>query len=373
MDFSIKRGILQKELQLLQGVVDRKSTIPALQNIYCRAVGDRLELTATDYDITLRTGCEASVKVAGETLLPARKLAEILRNLPDMEVSIRKGSDTSVVVECGRTRFRLPVESVEDFPRMPEVSTKEHSVPGQVLRVLLRSTLFTITQDEARSGAGRYALSSLQLSTSGENIRAVATDGHRLAYAAVRGNLGLDSVLIPRKAVVEMERLLLADAEENVGVAKAENQLAFVVGSRRLLVKLFAGTFPNWELVMPKQLQYSVEFSREELKGAIRRAALCADANSKAVRLMFTRGLLTATSESSDAGESTDQIDCNFEGPDLQIAFNSEYLLDFLEAIDSERVLFEFKDPTSQALLRPIAETAADAVEVKYVVMPMRL
>jgi DNA polymerase-3 subunit beta len=370
MQFVIGRNVLQKELALVQGIVERKNTIPVLANILIESAGeDSIRISGTDLDVTIRCDADADeVKIPGAICVPARKLFDIARLLPDAPVSFRKEDNEWVTVECDRSRFRLPGISKETFPELPSFKSTPYKLSASVLKSLIDRTIFAITQEE-----GRYTLSGAKFEFDEQGVKMVTTDGHRLALVSTKNGgqdaaSGLD-VLIPRKTLAELTKLT-ADFDGEIGLGSDENHVYFQVGSRLLISRMLSGQFPNYEMVMPKNVDQSATFDTLALNQAIRRVALMADDRSHAIRLHLTKEQLLISSQNAEEGEARETISTDFGGEETDIGFNAQYLQDFLNVVGTEKVVFEFKDANSQAQLRPSAEEKAD---YRYVIMPMRL
>src|ERR1051325_8879678 len=370
MQFVIARGALQKELSFVQGVVERKNTIPVLANILIESAGeDAIRISGTDLDVTIRCDADAeSIKSQGAICVQARKLFDIARLLPDAPVKFKKEENEWVTVECDRSKFRLPGISKETFPELPGFKSTPLKLSASLLKTLIDRTIFAITQEE-----GRYTLSGAKFELDSNGVKMVTTDGHRLAYAATKNgltaaNTELD-VLIPRKTLAELTKLT-ADFEGDISLGADENHVYFQIGSRLLISRMLSGQFPNYEMVMPKNNDREATFDTGSLNQAVRRVALMADDRSHAIRFHLSKEQLLISAQNSDEGEARETLETDFAGDETDIGFNAQYLQDFLNVVAVEKVAFEFKDGNSQAQLKPVSD---DTNEYKYVVMPMRL
>ena len=371
MQFVITRNVLQKELALVQGIVERKNTIPVLANILIESAGENsIRISGTDLDVTIRCDADAEeIKSQGAICVQARKLFDIARLLPDASVSFSKEENEWVTVECDRSKFRLPGISKDTFPELPGFKSTPLKLPASLLKLLIERTIFAITQEE-----GRYTLSGAKFELDKQGIKMVTTDGHRLAFVATNEiakempDESLD-VLIPRKTLAELTKLT-SDFDGDINLGADENHVYFQVGSRLLISRLLSGQFPNYEMVMPKNNDQSAIFDTVALNQAIRRVALMADDRSHAVRFHLSKEQLLISSQNAEEGEARETVETDFAGEETEIGFNAQYLLDFLNVVGSEKVGFEFKDGNSQAQLRPVSEEKHD---YRYVVMPMRL
>lgn len=371
MQFVITRNVLQKELAFVQGIVERKNTIPVLANILIESAGeDSIRISGTDLDVTIRCDADAEeISSQGAICVQARKLFDIARLLPDAAVSFRKEENEWVTVECDRSKFRLPGISKDTFPELPGFKSTPLKLPASLLKLLIERTIFAITQEE-----GRYTLSGAKFELDKQGIKMVTTDGHRLAFVATNEfakemtDESLD-VLIPRKTLAELTKLA-SDFDGDINLGADENHVYFQVGSRLLISRLLSGQFPNYEMVMPKGNDQTAVFDTLALNQAIRRVALMADDRSHAVRFHLSKEQLLISSQNAEEGEARETVETDFAGEETEIGFNAQYLQDFLNVVGSEKVGFEFKDGNSQAQLRPVSEEKHD---YRYVVMPMRL
>jgi DNA polymerase-3 subunit beta len=371
MQFVMARGALQKELAFVQGVVERKNTIPVLANILIESAGEEaIRISGTDLDVTIRCDTDAEeIKSQGAICVQARKLFDIARLLPDAPVSFRKEENEWVTVECDRSKFRLPGISKDTFPELPGFKSTPLKLPAALLKLLIDRTIFAITQEE-----GRYTLSGAKFELDKQSAKMVTTDGHRLAFVETKDvdkdtpDAGLD-VLIPRKTLAELTKLT-ADFDGDINLGADENHVYFQVGSRLLISRMLSGQFPNYEMVMPKNNDRSAVFDTVGLNQAIRRVALMADDRSHAIRFHLTKEQLLISSQNAEEGEARETLATDFEGGETEIGFNAQYLQDFLNVVGSEKVAFEFKDGNSQAQLRPVSDDKSD---YRYIIMPMRL
>jgi len=371
MQFVVARGVLQKELAFVQGVVERKNTIPVLANILIESAGeDSIRISGTDLDVTIRCDADAQeISSQGAMCVQARKLFDIARLLPDAPVKFHKEENEWVTVECDQSKFRLPGISKDTFPELPGFKSTPHKLPASLLKLLIDRTIFAITQEE-----GRYTLSGAKFELDGQGITMVTTDGHRLAFASTReiGNEAQNptlDVLIPRKTLAELTKLT-SDFDGDISLGADENHVYFQVGSRLLISRLLTGQFPNYEMVMPKNNDRKAVFDTLSLNQAIRRVALMADDRSHAIRFHLSKELLLISSQNAEEGEARETLGTDFDGEETEIGFNAQYLQDFLNVVGSEKVAFEFKDGNSQAQLKPISDEKQD---YRYVIMPMRL
>jgi DNA polymerase-3 subunit beta len=371
MEITVGKSELLRELTATQGVVERKTTIPILSNYLFEAGGDKLSLTATDLDLSLRTSCNAKVKKDGSCTIPARKLHDYVKLLPDADVTIKLLENHYVSIRCGRSNTKMVGMARSNFPGLPAFPTVGVvKIPAQVLRSMIAKTGFAIASEESR-----YTLNGALMVLKPESITMVATDGHRLAHIERPGEKfdgvsGEMKTLVPKKAMDELKSLLDSTDADTIDFAKDESTLFFRIGQRLLTSRQLTGQFPNYEAVLPKDNSKSINLHSDELSAAISRVAQFADERSRAVRLKLEKGELKLSASSTETGESEDTIEIDYNGDPLTIGFNAQYVLEFLKAAGAGDVKLELKDAQSAGQLRP-----ADSEDYKYryIVMPMRI
>jgi DNA polymerase-3 subunit beta len=380
MELVVRKPDLLRELQLLQNIVERKITIPILANILVEAQGEALKLLATDLDLGLRTACQASVSTAGTMTLPAKKLFELVRELPDADVRIEQDAN-GVKIAADRFESRFSTLPPEDYPVLPATPEEfEDTFPVTALRQMIGKTAFAITGEDTR-----YFLNGALLVMKPDELSLVATDGHRLALVKVRRDSGEPGEakkgttaeaaveerreILPKKTLGELDRLLRESAPD-VRFARTENHMFFESGPRLLVSRKIDGQFPAFDRVIPRNNDKRIDFERERFSRAVRRVALLSSERSRAVRFQVDKGQVEVTSSNPEVGEAKEVLLVDYDGPSLQVCFNAQYVSDFLSAVETEQVTLEFKDEVSQAVMRPVAPQGYDYL---YVIMPMRL
>ena len=389
MEITVSRQDLVKELTATQSVVERKTTIPILSNFLIEADGDTLSITATDLDQAIRTSAPVKVKKPGACTIPARKLYDYIKLLPDGEISIKLLDNHWVQIRSGRSNTKIVGMARANYPQVPEFpSIAVTSISLVALKTLIARTIFAISNEESR-----YTLNGALLVIKAESLAMVATDGHRLSYVekpgeTLEGISGEKRVLIPRKALHELQQLLSAaeaerDTEQKqapkttlppliVEFADDEHTLFFRVGHRTLSTRRLTGQFPNFEAVMPRDNTKFAVVRSSELSASIQRVAQFADERSGAIRMRLEGNELKISANSTESGESEDTIDTPYSGDAIVVGFNSIYILDFLKALNSEgEVRLEFKDSQSAGQMRP--EDPDAEYKYRYVLMPMRI
>ncbi|MFZ0981046.1 MAG: DNA polymerase III subunit beta [Candidatus Acidiferrales bacterium] len=370
MEFSVKKYDLLEELNLTQGVVERKTTIPILSNLLCEASGNRLTITATDLELSIRTSCEAKVKKEGAGTIPVKKLLELVRLLPDEEIKFKLLENHYVQVTCDRKSYKLIGMSKENFPALPNFPHALVRIPSKLLASLIAKTTFAISLEESR-----YTLNGALLVLKPGSVTMVATDGHRLAIVEIDHKLdGLPSetrVLVPKKAMNEVQRLAAESGDDAlVDFGQDESHLFFQFGRRLLTCRKLTGQFPNYEAVLPRDANKTIVLERGELQDALRRVSQLADQRSHAVKFMLAKEGVEISASSPEYGEAKETIDKEFKGDPIAIGFNAQYMLDFLGAAADGPVSFELKDEQSAGQLRPLGD---ESMRYRYVVMPMRI
>ncbi|HYB53908.1 MAG TPA: DNA polymerase III subunit beta [Thermoanaerobaculia bacterium] len=370
MELTLRRGDFLNELTLMQGVVERKNTIPILSNILLKASDGHLDFTSTDLDLTLLSRAAAKVSRPGSVTVPARKLFDLIRNLPEAEVALKLLDNHYLGVTCERSNFRLVAQPAEDFPTVPRVEGKGHlAFPLDLWKRLTRKVLYAVSAEETR-----FQLMGALLKDMGKEFELVATDGHRLAIVDFpKGDSKgtLPDVLIPKKALAEILKMDGSEGEK-LEVRHSENHLLFTVGSRQLIARLLDVNFPPYEKILSKENDRVAIASRTACQGAVRRVALFSSERSRGVKLSFEDNTLTVASASQELGEGTETLDVQFDGEPVSIGLNAQYLLDFLDEVETENVRLELKDENTQCVCKP--EGGVEwASRYVYVVMPMRL
>jgi DNA polymerase III subunit beta len=392
MEFVARQSAFLRELNLIQGVVEKKTTVPVLANVLLTAGADEVGVSATDLEVSVRSSLTAGVQKQGALSVSARKLHEIVRALPDSEIHFKSDGDNWATLECERSKFRLMGLPKDDFPTLPlPAKTAARATFGvQQFKEMVQKVIFAVTTDDAR-----FALNGALMILGKSAISLVASDGHRLAYVSrpLAGG-GADPeirVVIPHKALGELSRV----AEEIGGeivFSRQENQIFFEMGRCVLSSRLLEGQFPNYEKVLPKANDKIIELDRMALSDAVRRISLIANERNRAVKVSLAKGRLEISSKNPELGEANETINIEYAGGEMEIGFNAKYLLDFLSVVEEPSIILELKDEATQGLLRPGQPVAAakgkgkgpkdkeageapagDGGEYKYVVMPMRI
>lgn len=365
MKVSATREHVLEALQSVIGVVERRQTMPVLANVLLSARDGRLRITGTDLEVELVAAAEVTVQQPGEITVPGRKLLDIVRTLPEKTNLTLAREGEKVLIRGGRSRFTLSSLPASEFPVIEDINAQQSlTIRAQDCRRLIDKTHFAMAQQDVR-----YYLNGTLLETDGRVLRAVATDGHRLAWCEVPlegKSRELLQIILPRKGVLELQRLL--DGEGQIEIAIGSNHIRVNIGEVRFTSKLIDGKFPEYGRVIPAQPPRVMTAVRDVLRAALQRTAILSNEKYRGVRLTFGSGLLTVQAHNPEQEEAEDQVEVAFTGDEIEIGFNVSYLLDALAAIEVENVEVGLTDANSSCLIR-----APGDATVKYVVMPMRL
>lgn len=368
MKFTATREQILQPLQGVIGVVERKQTMPILANVLIAARGSgtgRVSITGTDLEVELVASGDATVQQPGDVTVPGRKLLEIIRALPDKtQVTLTTDGD-KVKVSGGRSRFVLSSLPASEFPMVEEISAQQAlAVPQAELKRLIEKTHFSMAQQDVR-----YYLNGTLLEADGSTLRAVATDGHRLAIAeATLASVAriAQQVIVPRKGILELQRILGSEGEVQLSIGT--NHVRATIGDVRFTSKLIDGKFPEYGRVIPAKPTKIVTAERDVLRQALHRTAILSNEKYRGVRLTVAAGLLSVQAHNPEQEEAEDSVEVSYQGDEVEIGFNVTYLLDALSAVDGETVEIGLTDSNSSCLIRSPGTTSA-----RYVVMPMRL
>jgi DNA polymerase-3 subunit beta len=367
MKFSATREQILGPLQAVIGVVERKQTMPVLANVLLAAKGNRLSVTGTDLEVELVASGEVSVGQPGEITLPGRKLLEIAKSLPDKAAVTVTLDGERAKISAGRSRFTLSTLAASEFPVVESVNaTQTLTLPQAELGRLIAKTHFSMAQQDVR-----YYLNGTLFETDGKTLRTVATDGHRLAIAEAplaAGGKGVQAqqVIVPRKGVLELQRILGNSGE--VEIAIGTNHIRLQIGDIRFTSKLIDGKFPEYARVIPANPGKIVVVDRELMRAALQRTAILSNEKYRGVRVSLAKNSIKLQAHNPEQEEAQDEVEIDYTGDELEIGFNVTYLLDALSAVDTETVEVGLTDANSSCLIRAPGTTAS-----RYVVMPMRL
>lgn len=374
MKLSIDKADLQRGLSRLQAIVEKRSSMPILANVLATASGKgengRLELAATDLEVGIRGSHPAKISKPGALTVSARKLYDIVRELPDEVIQLESTANGYLDLRCGRSHFTLAGTDAEEYPSLPEFA------PGRMVRLqaavlsqMIEGTMYAASLDETRYNLnGAY----FEVVPDSSRIRMVATDGHRLSL--VERNIGHDvsalasGVIVPRKGLAELKRLVDEEDADEVEIGFEGNSGLVRKGDVTLVMRLIEGEFPDYKQVIPKQSEHHITLSVEPVVRALRRVALLSAEHSRAVRLELGEGKLQLSAKTPDLGEAQEELDVDYAGPAISIGFNARYLLDCLGALGGKEIQLGLRDGASPVEVRPTDDPDSVAV-----VMPMRL
>lgn len=365
MEIRVNRSEFLGELIPMQGIVERKTTIPVLSHLLLTAREDRLNLAATDLDVSLTSWSEADVKREGAIAVQAKKLVEIIRSLTSDDVQLVQEEARVLTIRAGKSRFKIHGLSPDDFPTLPSVEDGGAvGIPFGDFRRMVAKILFAVSAEESR-----FQLNGALLKLKNGSLEMVATDGHRLALVegSLEGSGDEDSVLVPRKALQELQRL---EGEGNLSYRRGEHHLSFRLGRRELICRILEGTFPDYERVIAKDNDKKVLFNRKQLGEAVARVALLTGDRARAVRLQFASDQMVVSAANPDLGEAVEEVPCDYDGPEFRVGINPDYLSQWLSAVETEKVRLELKDENTQCVGYPL-----DGPDTRYlcVIMPMRI
>jgi DNA polymerase-3 subunit beta len=365
MKFSLPKETFLAELQILQGIVEKRNTMPILANILMNVSEGSIELVGTDLEVGLRTHVGATIEKTGAITVNGKKIFEIVKSLPEGQAVELELKDETLEIRSGESEFKVLCLAKEDYPQVPDAGFERGIVlPLQDVKDMIDRVFYAITQEQ------RYYLNGALLSLKNRQIELVSTDGHRLSYTKkAQDGLKLDkdlSVIVAKKTLNEIRKF----EEETIAFDLDENNLFFRVGARTLISRIIESKFPNYQAVIPKDNPGRLVLARAELADAIRRVSLLSAERSKGIKFTLEKNRLRLFSSNPEIGEARDKLAVDYKGQDLEIGFNAQYLLDFLTAVSSEKIVFELKDENSAVLMRPETE---EGLTNTYVLMPMKI
>lgn len=377
MQIRIEKKILLKGLAMAQTIVERRSTIPVLSNALIQTDKMGITLSATDLETAIRTRLPASVVQEGEASLPARKLFEIVRELPESEIELTKKENNWVTLTCKKSIFNLAGINAEEFPALPAFGKEGfHSFPAMDLREMIDKTVFAASTEESRYNLNGVFFKQIQADNR-PTLRMVATDGHRLSLVDKPGLefSTLDKgIIIPRKGLVEIKRLIgdggqkEEEREDLVYLSLSENNLVARRGEVLVLTRLIEGEFPDYQSVIPTENEKKLRLSKEEFASCLKRVSTMASERGEGLLFQIAKGCMAVSSSTQDFGDAREEVEVDYSGEDLVIGFNGRYLLDALAVMDTEHVIFELKDNATAGILRPEGQEGHLCL-----VMPMKL
>lgn len=367
MRFKIDKPGFIKLLQKIQGIVEKRNTMPILANVLLEAEEGRITVMATDLEVFIKDSTGAETTEAGSVTINARKLFEITKELPDDSIDVSSDKDDRLTIKSGKSRFNIMGLPSKDFPVFPEVDeTKLEKIDNKNLSEMIDKTSFAVSTDETR-----YNINGFLFEKEDTTIRMVATDGHRLSFIEKKemGEVAVEQkegVLLPRKGVLEMRKLLEEDGEFTLGIT--QKNAVMKRGDTVISVRLLEGEFPDYKKVIPQDNDREVIADRSGLLHSLKRVSILSTDKIKGVKFNFSKSNLTVSSSSPDIGEATEEMDIDYKEEDIEVAFNARYFIDMLEAVTDDKVRIFLKDSLSPGIVRPAGDDS-----YTYIIMPMRL
>jgi len=366
MKFSVSKDRILDELQNLQGIVEKRNTMPILANVLLNVTDTEVEITGTDLEVGMKTHFAAEIEETGTVTVSGKKLFEIVKSLPDEQnVHFKQNDDMMMEVTAGESEFKVLCLPKDDYPAVPDSKFgKNIQIPVEELRMMIDRVLFAIAQEQ------RYYLNGALMVVKAKSLEMVSTDGHRLSYVSKKIDIPdigeAIKVIVAKKTLNELKKF----EDGHVEFDMDENNLFFRCGHRTLISRIIESKFPNFEAVIPKDNPHVLTLNRDIFAGAIRRVAILSAERSKGVKFTVEKNHLRLFSSNPEMGEARDKIDIEYKGPVIEIGFNAQYFLDFLGVVTTEKIRFELKDENSAALLRPEGE---EDLKSQYVLMPMKI
>jgi len=365
MKFSVPKQAFLDELQILQGIVEKRNTMPILANVLMNVSGSEIELTGTDLEVGMKTHIGADIEKTGAITVNGKKIFEIVKSLPEGEAVQVELKDETLEIRAGASEFKVLCLAKEDYPQVPDAKfDRGIALPLQDLKDMIDRVFYAITQEQ------RYYLNGALMCLKNRQVELVSTDGHRLSYTKkAEDGLKLEkelSVIVAKKTLNEIRKF----EDETIAFDLDESNLFFKVGARTLISRIIESKFPNYQAVIPKDNPGRLTVGRVELADAIRRVSLLSAERSKGIKFTIEKNRMRLFSSNPEIGEARDRLAVEYKGQDLEIGFNAQYLLDFLTAVGAEKVVFEIKDENSAVLLKPENEEALTSL---YVLMPMKI
>ncbi|MBN1939787.1 MAG: DNA polymerase III subunit beta [Candidatus Aminicenantes bacterium] len=354
------------ELQNLQGIVEKRNTMPILANVLLNVTDNEVEITGTDLEVGMRTHFAAAIEETGTVTVSGKKLFEIVKSLPDgQDVHFKQNEDMMMEVTAGESEFKVLCLPKDDYPAVPLAKFERNiQIPVEEIRMMIDRVLFAIAQEQ------RYYLNGALMVIKSKSLEMVSTDGHRLSYVSRKTDLPdvgeTMKVIVAKKTLNEIKKF----EDGHVEFDMDENNLFFRCGHRTLISRIIESKFPNYEAVIPKDNPHVATLNKDIFAGAIRRVSLLSAERSKGVKFTVEKNRLRLFSSNPEMGEARDKIDVEYKGPSIEIGFNAQYFLDFLGVVTTEKIRFELKDENSAALLRPEGE---EELKSQYVLMPMKI
>lgn len=366
MKFTIDKPVFIKVLQRVQGIVEKRNTMPILANVLLEASKGRINVMATDLEVFIKDSAQANITEDGSLTVNARKIFEIVKELPGETIDVTSGKEDKITLKAGKARFSVMGLPSKDFPAFPAIDeAKLEAIQSADLKEMIDKTVFAVSTDETR-----YNINGFLLEKEDSTIRMVATDGHRLALIEKTDSMAVEnksSVLLPRKGVLEI-RKVLDEKEGDFFLAVLPKSAVMKKDTTVISIRLLEGEFPDYKKVIPRDNTNEAVADRITLLGALKRVSILSTDKIKGVKFSFSANKLTLSTSSPDLGDATEDIEIKYNNEDVEIAFNARYLMDMLESLTDEGVTITLKDALSPGIVRPLG-----VKDYTYIIMPMRL
>jgi DNA polymerase-3 subunit beta len=367
MEFKIEKEVFLKALSQVQGIIEKKHTIPILANVHINASEGGITLTATDLEIGVRSKFSTQVISEGKVTVSAKKLFEIIRELPDSEILFKAKENCWIEINCGKSTFNLVGLSSDEYPKFPEIKSNNLlNLNSAILNEMIDKTIFSISNDETK-----YNLNGIFIKYENNKLSMISTDGHRLSYCYTEMsdefNFFENGLILPKKGIYELKKIINKE-NENLKIGVVDNNFIVIDDNTVLIMRLVDGEFPDYKRVIPEKCETTSIINKDEFFHALKRISILSSEKTKGIKISFEKDKGVLTSSNPDLGDAREEIDITYSGPDISIGFNSRYILDILQAIDENFIEFHLKDNLSPGMIEP--EKNKQFVSV---IMPMRL
>lgn len=370
MNFTIEKEVFLKGLARIQGIVEKRNTIPVLSNVLLEGVDGELHLTATDLEVGMKSTYPANIITSGKVTVSAKKLYEIIKELPDDEIRFNAKENCWIEVECGKAQFNIVGLSADEFPDFPNPGKGEFiSLASSLYKEMIEKTFFSVSQDESK-----YNLNGIffQIQKDTNQLRLVATDGHRLSMIEKKTDVAdilelSKGIILPRKGVLELKKLA-EEGEGDIRLGFMDNNAVISKNQTVIIMRLIDGEFPDYDRVIPKKNEQQAVIAVDPFLHALRRMIIVSSEKSRGVKMNFKNNLLEVSSSNPELGDAREELTIEYDGPEISVGFNARYILDILQVQDQEYIRMILKDNVSPGLIKPV-----DEEDYLAVIMPMRL
>lgn len=367
MQFNINRDQFLKALTKIQGIIEKKHTVPILANVLIEATNSQIIMTATDLEIGIKSIYDADIIEAGKITISAKKLFEIIKELPNTDLNFNTKNNYWVEIKCEKSHFNLVGLSPDDFPKFPEIKSEKFSIDTNIFNEMIEKTIFSVSNDETK-----FNLTGIYIKSENNEVNFVSTDGHRLSLikkeiTGIKNEKFTDGFILPKKGILELKKLIEnSDSEIELGIS--DNNFFVSNKQSTLIMRMVDGDFPDYKRVIPEKGDNVAEIDRDKFFHALKRISVLSSEKSKGVKVSVTKDLMTLSSSNPDLGDAKEEIDIIYEGNDISIGFNARYIIDILQVIKTDQVNLFLKDNISPGRISPI-----DDDNYLTVIMPMRI